>query len=111
MRVLVVEDEMVLRGGVSAYLRSRGSETTEAASLAEARQALARESFDVFVLDLGLPDGDGLSLFDEASASRTVVISARLDLPRVRAAGVRHHLAKPFDLAALGKAVAEVAAS
>ncbi len=109
MRVLIVEDEALLRGGVSAYLRGRGSETREAASLAEARVALAEADFDALVLDLCLPDGDGLSLIDAANAERAVVVSALLDVARVRASGVRQHLSKPFDLAALGAALAEVA--
>ena len=109
MRVLIVEDEALLRGGVSSYLRRRGNHTTEAASLAEARAALANNNYDALVLDLGLPDGDGLSLLDAAPPSRAVVISAQLDSERVRAAGVRRQLSKPFELSALGTAVAEVA--
>jgi DNA-binding response OmpR family regulator len=97
-RVLIVEDERTLRRALVAFLRSKEIEVSEAGSLVEARAWLARGSFDVVVLDVGLPDGDGLSLLAAVGAQRSLVMSATPDPLRFAECGVRHHLAKPVDL-------------
>jgi DNA-binding response OmpR family regulator len=63
-RILHVEDEPDVRSIVSALLTDT-SQITAAGSLKEARQCLAGENFDLVILDLGLPDGSGLSLLHE----------------------------------------------
>lgn len=60
-RVLHVEDDPDVRRAVAAILHGV-AEVREAASLKEARQELARETFDLALLDLRLPDGYGLEL-------------------------------------------------
>lgn len=66
-RVLHVEDDPDVRRAVAAILRGV-AEVREAASLKEARQELARETFDLALLDLRLPDGYGLELTRVLSA-------------------------------------------
>jgi DNA-binding response OmpR family regulator len=97
--VLIVEDETLLRRALATYLERRGAVVAQAGSLAEARAALAARAFDALVLDVGLPDGDGLALLGHASVERALVVSAVPDPARYAELGVRHHLPKPLDLA------------
>ena len=78
--VLVIEDEAPLRRYLRATLQSFGYRVEEAATGAEGRARLVQLGPDVVLLDLGLPDGDGLSLARELRAvSRVpiIVVSAR----------------------------------
>ncbi len=110
MRILVVEDEAVNRTLLRATLsratdaRLREARPFEATTLAEARDALAREGFDLIILDVRLPDGDGLELAREtlapgASRPLIVVLSASV-LPMERdaaiEAGCDAFVAKPY---------------
>lgn len=104
-RVLIVEDEVVLRRYLVQYLRMNGVEVTEAGSLAEADALLDCLDFDAVVLDVGLPDGDGLELLDRSSPERALIISANPDPARFARRGVLHHLAKPLDLPEFGREV------
>jgi DNA-binding response OmpR family regulator len=97
-RVLIVEDEEVLRQSLARYLAGRGLAVAVAGSLAEARMALAGGAFEAVVLDVGLPDGDGLDLLERAGAGRALVVSGAPDPARYARHGVVHHLAKPLDL-------------
>ena len=72
LSVLIVEDDEDFRVSVAALVGREGYRTREAGSLAGAREQLAEEGADVVLLDLGLPDGEGLELLeDEALAERT----------------------------------------
>jgi DNA-binding response OmpR family regulator len=103
--LLLTEDETLMRETLARYFEGRGFQVTGAASLAESREVLDRDRFDVVVLDVGLPDGDGLSLLDRVPPERAVVITANPDPERMRRWAVRHHLAKPLDLEVLARAV------
>ncbi|HVE80199.1 MAG TPA: ATP-binding protein, partial [Gemmatimonadaceae bacterium] len=65
-RVLVVEDNDDGRDFMCAVLASDGHTVRATASVAEARRCLATETFDVLVTDIGLPDGSGWDLVEEA---------------------------------------------
>lgn len=58
-RVLIVEDEPDLREAIAAYLNAENIVARSAGSLAEASAACEADTFDILILDLGLPDGDG----------------------------------------------------
>jgi DNA-binding response OmpR family regulator len=62
MRALVVEDDPGIASGLAASLRQAGYAVDVCASLQTGWAALSVEPFDVMLLDLGLPDGDGLDL-------------------------------------------------
>jgi len=62
MRALVVEDDAGIAGGLQASLKQAGYAVDVCGTLAAAWSALSVEPFDVVLLDLGLPDGDGLDL-------------------------------------------------
>jgi len=97
-RVLIVEDEIGLRHWLASYLETRGLAVVQAGSLAEAELLLDREEFDVVVLDVGLPDGDGLTLLERSPAERSLVITANPDAAHFERYGVVHHLTKPLEL-------------
>jgi len=61
-RILVVDDDVELRGQISFYLTEHGFQVHEAADAREMDQTLASEPIDLIVLDLMLPGEDGLSI-------------------------------------------------
>jgi two-component system OmpR family response regulator len=117
--VLVVEDEWPNRALLKATLsrapvgRVRDSILLEATTLAEARALLAERPIDLIVLDVRLPDGDGLGLARDLQNAdrrpRILVLSASV-LPSERTtaldAGTDAFMAKPFVPADLVEAIA-----
>ena len=112
MRVLVVEDDISLGSVLQRGLVEDGHAVDLERTLAGARRAVAINSYHLVVLDLGLPDGDGLSLCRELHASadppRVLVLTARDatgDKVLGLDAGADDYLTKPFDFAELGARV------
>ena len=104
-RVLVVEDDRPLRSTLAATLRAEGHVTLEAASVEEARRRLSEATVDLIVLDLGLPDVDGMELLIELRAAGdlrpVLVLTARGDeAAKVAAldAGADDYVTKPFGV-------------
>lgn len=103
-RVLVVDDEAPIRRFLRSTLGARGYEVLEAGTLAAARILCTERPPDLVLLDLGLPDGDGLTLVREVrgwSNLPIVVLSARgQEADKVRAldAGADDYLTKPFGV-------------
>jgi DNA-binding NtrC family response regulator len=64
-KILIVDDEAELRGVVKDLLGMEGYEMAEAADIASLRQRLEGAPADIVLLDLKLPDGDGLALLPE----------------------------------------------
>ncbi|HUP90303.1 MAG TPA: response regulator, partial [Longimicrobiales bacterium] len=56
-RVLIIEDDDLLRDLIGQFLKAQGCEVIEADSVARAREALATQQYDVVVTDVHLPDG------------------------------------------------------
>lgn len=109
-RIWVVEDDDDLALPLLATLRSAGHEAVRHATLAQARSGLAHldERPDLVLLDLGLPDGDGIDLCRLLRASVPdvviVVLTARdgeSDVVIALDAGADDYLLKPFRLAEL----------
>src|SRR5215472_15792551 len=108
MRLLLVEDDIAIREFLSRALTEAGYKV-DPASNAKTAQALAREGYhDAFIIDLGLPDGDGLDLIAncraQGSSSPVLILSARRSVDeRVRGLeqGGDDYLTKPFALAEL----------
>ncbi len=61
-RVLLVEDDVLIRMATSEMLADLGHDVVEAGSIAEAREKLGREPLQIMLTDLGLPDGHGMKL-------------------------------------------------
>ena len=101
-RVLVIEDETDIRRFVRLALESEGHEVAEASTLQRGLIGTGTRRPDLVVLDLGLPDGDGIDFilgFRSWSSSPVLVLSARsAESDKVRAldAGAGDYLVKPF---------------
>lgn len=106
-RVLMIEDEPEIRRFVRMALESEGLEVFEAVNLKRGLIDAATRRPELIVLDLGLPDGDGLDFIREFrgwSPAPIVVLSAREGEERkVQAldAGADDYLVKPFGVAEL----------
>ena len=103
MRILVAEDDASLRRYVRGALEDRGFNIDEAACLDDAIGHVKGVPYDAVVLDLGLPDGDGLSLIETIRRTRgglpILVLTARDSIKdRVRGLdrGADDYLVKPF---------------
>lgn len=103
MRLLLVEDDADLREAVARNLARSGFTVDTAATLAEAVASVEVQSYDAIVLDLSLPDGDGLELIRRLRAKRDptpiLVLTARdrvEDRVRGLESGADDYLVKPF---------------
>jgi DNA-binding response OmpR family regulator len=102
-RLLLVEDDTRLATMVATYLEEAGFHTTRAATGAAAMQLLTGDAFDAVVLDLMLPDADGLDLcrsIRTRSEIPVLMLTARGDpLDRVIGLeiGADDYLPKPFE--------------
>ena len=105
-RLLLIDDDARLTAMVGDYLGAAGYAVVSAGSLAAGRRHLQAEAFDALVLDLMLPDGDGLELCSEVRASpRTrglplLMLTARgeaLDRIVGLELGADDYLPKPFE--------------
>ncbi len=112
MRLLVVEDDISLGGVVQRGLSEDGHAVDLERTLAGARRAVAINAYHLVVLDLGLPDGDGLALCRELHERerppRVLVLTARDatgDKVLGLDAGADDYLTKPFDFAELAARV------
>jgi len=102
-RILIIDDEMHIRRLLQAALSRTPYQVVEAANAQEALEQLAATRPDVVLLDLGLPDRDGLELIPlirKNSTAVVLVISAR-DKPDQKVAaldlGADDYVTKPFD--------------
>ena len=105
MRILLVEDDDLIASGVEAGLRLHGMTVDRVASAGAASAALATGHCDLVILDLGLPDEDGMQLMQKLRARGyavpVLVLTAR-DAIESRIAGLRagadDYVVKPFNL-------------
>ena len=101
-KILVVEDEKSIAHFISTVLTSNGYEAIQARTGAEARSIISSHCPDLIILDLGLPDMDGLDILREVrswSSLPVVVVSARShERDKVTALdlGADDYLTKPF---------------
>lgn len=103
MRILLVEDEQEMASALRVALKRHDMVADHAASLLEAEDFVATDSYDAILLDRQLPDGDGLSLVSKlragGSATPVLVLTARGDTAdKVDGlnVGADDYLAKPF---------------
>ena len=105
MHILIVEDNALVASGIRTGLELHGFTSDTAASVAQAQAQVAARGYDACVLDLGLPDGDGMQLLRGwRAAGKTLpvlILSARTTLQdKVDGlqSGSDDYLGKPFDL-------------
>ena len=105
MRILLVEDDELLGSGLSDALERANYAHAWVRNAGSALNAAISTTFDLIILDLGLPDRDGIEILkqlrDSADQTPVLILSAR-DTTRDRVvglnAGADDYLVKPFDL-------------
>ncbi len=115
MKLLIVEDNLHLAQDMQRYLQESGFVAERAATLAEASEKLAIYQYDLTIVDLGLPDGNGLDLIREIKAkgleTAALILTAKdavaakvqgLDL------GADDYLTKPFHQAELNARIRSI---
>lgn len=110
--ILVVDDVKTAREAIADSLRKDGKEVLEAGTLKEARGFLEMNKADICVLDILLPDGNGLSLLDEvvqmATQPKFIVITAHGQIDYAVEAmkkGALDFITKPIDMKTLKKSI------
>ena len=103
--ILIVEDDALLLDALSGQLAQQGWDVLTASSVPQARAALQAQAVDGVILDLGLPDGDGMEVLVWARKHITglpvLILTARDGIEdRVRGlnSGADDYLTKPFDM-------------
>jgi two-component system copper resistance phosphate regulon response regulator CusR len=105
MRLLLVEDDAAIRGLLEKALAEAGYQVDSAANAASAEVLALEIAHDAMVIDLGLPDGDGLDLIQrcrkKGSSAPVLILSARRSVNE-RVQRLEHggddYLTKPFAL-------------
>jgi DNA-binding response OmpR family regulator len=108
MRLLLVEDDVELANGLVSSLAQSGYTADAVHTAHDAIASCASINYSLVILDLGLPDMDGLELLRrlrlDSMKAPVLILSAR-DLPQQRVAGLDgggdDYLSKPFDVAEL----------
>ena len=105
MKILIVEDQRRIGAFLERALREHSYIVTWVRSCSEARDALCESSHDAIILDLGLPDGDGIDLLSQwrkSGFNEPVLILSARDAVQDRIKGLDlgadDYLSKPFSL-------------
>lgn len=115
MRILLVEDDRVLGDAVREHVASFGHGVDWMRRKEDAQEALATVSYELVLLDLGLPDGRGLDLLRllrrDGSAVPVIILTAQDQIAsRIEGlnSGADDYLVKPFDLSELSARIGAV---
>lgn len=115
MKILIVEDEKELSKSMVAYLKAENYQCETAGSFKEAREKTETFDYDCILLDISLPDGNGLQVLKELKANHKtdgVIIISAFDSMDDRIAGLNlgadDYLPKPFHLAELTARIAAI---
>jgi len=101
--ILLLEDDAPLRRRLGAYLEKLGASVSPVEKVAEARRLLAGSRFEFALIDLHLPDGEGLDLLREGAFSETTGVVVMTAFGGVKKAveaiklGAGDYLSKPFE--------------
>lgn len=105
--ILIIEDDENLNRGITFSFGKDGYRTISASSAAEGKRLLRKHQTDLILLDIGLPDGDGMTLCTEIRKSSNIpiiMLTARdLETDEVAGllAGADDYVTKPFSLSVL----------
>ena len=117
-KILIVEDDKVLNKTLAYNLTADGYEVTSAYSFLDAVERLKESEFDIALLDINLPDGNGLHLCDEirGRGQHTYIMFITAndkegDMLKGYEAGCTDYITKPFSVMVLCKKVAAVFAN
>jgi len=108
MKILIVEDEIDLSNSITSYLRQEKFNCEAVLNYADALEKIYLYNYDVIVVDITLPDGNGLELIKELKKNRSktgiIIISAKNALDDKISGleiGADDYLTKPFHLSEL----------
>lgn len=116
-RLLLVEDDTDTRNALTKLLKGKGYSVTAAATVSEALQAGAAESFDLLLCDLGLPDGNGSDIIrylKKSSDLRAIALTGfgqEEDVASALEAGFDTHITKPIKLQVLHETILKTMAA
>lgn len=111
--ILIVEDDIIINGGIKVYLEKQGYETVSVYSLKEAREEL-KKLFSLVLLDINLPDGSGLELCREIrqSSELPVIFLTANDTEENMIEGFKYgcddYISKPFSVGVLEQRIKAV---
>ena len=113
-RALIIEDEVPSLEALVELVEREGFATVSARNVAEARERLGDQSFELVLCDLMLPDGSGMDLLDEVAArgSAMVLMTGHASVDTAVQAlrrGVIDYLTKPLDISRLKAILSNVA--
>lgn len=114
LRVLMIEDHEDTALVMARMLEDIGHHVVPANSVASAIDVLTREKFDLIISDIGLPDGNGVSLihavraFCSAPAIALTGYGMREDVERCLKAGFNKHITKPVTVETIRQIIAEI---
>lgn len=120
LRILIVEDDVVNRKLAQYFCEKQGHAVAYAASGLAALDLLAREPFDLILMDIEIPEMDGIETTQAIRNARSAEIAADIpviamtvhamkgDRERFLAAGMNEHIVKPVDFNELARAIETV---
>lgn len=115
MKILLLEDEVMLNESICEYLESEGHQTESFFDGLEALNAIQKSSYDLLILDITVPNLDGLSFLEKIHSLKihvpVIYISALVDIEDISRAynlGCNDYLKKPFHLKELSLRVDRV---
>ena len=106
-KIFLLEDDITLANGIRLALQNPTLQITLCHTLAEARNVLDQNGFDLLILDINLPDGSGLELLQEVRKVSVVPIilltanDMEMDIVTGLESGADDYITKPFSLAVL----------
>lgn len=106
-KILLLEDDAALGSGIQLALQGQEVQITLCSTLEQARGALNRQTFDLLILDVNLPDGSGLELLAQLRGSGDVPVilltanDMEMDIVTGLESGADDYITKPFSLAVL----------
>ncbi len=99
-RILIIEDEIVIRRALSKLLRRKGYEVFEAGSVAEGEENHSLDSFHLIIADLRLPGGLGTDVINQCGATPVLIMTSYASISSAvdsMKAGAADYIAKPFN--------------
>ncbi len=115
MKILIIEDEQELAKSMKQYLRQESYVVEVAYTAHEAIEKVLLHDYDCILLDITLPDGNGLAILEKLKAESkldgVIIISARNSLDdKIKGLnlGADDYLAKPFHLSEMGARISAV---
>lgn len=99
-RILILEDEAVIRRALRRLLEHEGYRIEEAACIADARRLCETSRFDLLICDLRLPDGEGIEMLGHCGDTPVLIMTSYASVRSAVDAmkqGATDYIAKPFD--------------